>query len=147
MMRRRPEWLRAVLLCAGLLLGAALLGMGQSRTGETPYCRMELPPGYALVQPEAGGPASLTKEGAITGGLRLLGGGGEQTLEHDILWSSYRYGTGAYRRSGVVCQEGEQLVRYFVDCGGSGICELWLDRGRVLPGEEEQLLDRLTGIA
>ena len=65
-----------MLLCAGLLLGAALLGMGQSRAGETPYCRMELPPGYALVQPEDGGPVSLTKDGAVTGGLRLLGAAG-----------------------------------------------------------------------
>ena len=55
MTRRKSELPRAVLLCAGLLLGAALLGMGQSRAGETPYCRMELPPGYALVQPEDGG--------------------------------------------------------------------------------------------
>ena len=108
---------------------------------------MELPPGYALVQPEDDGPVSLTKDGAVTGGLRLLGGGGDRALEHDILWSSYRYGTGAYSRSGVVCQEGERLVRYFVDCGDSGICELWLDRRRVLPVEEEQLLDRFTGMA
>ena len=100
MMRRKSELPRAVLLCAGLLLGAALLGMGQSRSGETPYCRMELPPGYALVQPEDDGPVSLTKDGAVTGGLRLLGGGGDRALEHDILWSSYRYGTGAYSRSG-----------------------------------------------
>ena len=140
MTRRKSELPRAVLLCAGLLLGAALLGMGQSRAGETPYCRMELPPGYALVQPEDGGPVSLTKDGAVTGG-------GDRALEHDILWSSYRYGTGAYSRSGVVCQEGERLVRYFVDCGDSGICELWLDRRRVLPVEEEQLLDRFTGMA
>ena len=76
MTRRKSELPRAVLLCAGLLLGAALLGMGQSRAGETPYCRMELPPGYALVQPEDGGPVSLTKDGAVTGGLRLLGGAG-----------------------------------------------------------------------
>lgn len=89
MTRRKSELPRAVLLCAGLLLGAALLGMGQSRAGETPYCRMELPPGYALVQPEDGGPVSLTKDGAVTGGLRLLGGGGDRALEHDILWSSY----------------------------------------------------------
>lgn len=142
MTRRKSELPRAVLLCAGLLLGAALLGMGQSRAGETPYCRMELPPGYALVQPEDGGPVSLTKDGAVTGGLRLLGGGGDRALEHDILWSSYRYGTGAYSRSGVVCQEGERLVRYFVDCGDSGICELWLDRRRVLPVEEEQQIGR-----
>ena len=147
MTRRKSELPRAVLLCAGLLLGAALLGMGQSRAGETPYCRMELPPGYALVQPEDGGPVSLTKDGAVTGGLRLLGGGGDRALEHDILWSSYRYGTGAYSRSGVVCQEGERLVRYFVDCGDSGICELWLDRRRVLPVEEKQLLDQFTGMA
>lgn len=86
-------------------------------------------------------------DGAVTGGLRLLGGGGDRALEHDILWSSYRYGTGAYSRSGVVCQEGERLVRYFVDCGDSGICELWLDRRRVLPVEEKQLLDRFTGMA
>ena len=76
-----------------------------------------------------------------------LAGCGDRALEHDILWSSYRYGTGAYSRSGVVCQEGERLVRYFVDCGDSGICELWLDRRRVLPVEEEQLLDRFTGMA
>ena len=44
MTRRKSELPRAVLLCVGLLLGAALLGMGQSRAGETPYCRMELPP-------------------------------------------------------------------------------------------------------
>ena len=60
--------------------------------------------------------------------------------------SSYRTDR-SYSRSGVVCQEGERLVRYFVDCGDSGICELWLDRRRVLPVEEEQLLDRFTGMA
>ena len=108
---------------------------------------MELPPGYALVQPEDGGPVSLTKDGAVTGGLRLLGGGGGSGAgaRHSVVL--LRYGTGAYSRSGVVCQEGERLVRYFVDCGDSGICELWLDRRRVLPVEEKQLLDRFTGMA
>ena len=134
MTRRKSELPRAVLLCAGLLLGAALLGMGQSRAGETPYCRMELPPGYALVQPEDGGPVSLTKDGAVTGGLRLLGGGGDRALEHDILWSSYRYGTGAYSRSGVVCQEGSGWSATLwtaatlgsVSCGWTGGgCSLW----------------------
>ena len=138
----------AVERVAGSAAGGSPAGHG------TEPCRRDslLPHGAApglCLGPAGGRRPCLAHQGRRShwAGCGFVGGGGDRALEHDILWSSYRYGTGAYSRSGVVCQEGERLVRYFVDCGDSGICELWLDRRRVLPVEEEQLLDRFTGMA